>query len=184
MYKIFVVSDGTGRTAKQALNAALTQFEKINVEIIIRPNVRTEQKVRQIVQEAKEESGFIVHTLVADVMRDTMIHYGRRQNVETIDLMGPLLARLSHQFAMTPSEKPGLFSQLNKNYFRRIETMEFARLCNVEISSGIFSDESPESSFINSSLICLAAAAVKVTTHISFGEIPSSFIRYAILLTI
>ena len=126
MYKIFVVSDGTGRTAKQALNAALMQFENIHVDIIVRPNVRTTPKLQQVVEEAKREKGFIVHTLVADTMRDMMITYGRRQNVETIDLIGPLLGRLSHQFAATPSEKPGLFSQLNKHYFRRIETMEFA----------------------------------------------------------
>jgi regulator of PEP synthase PpsR (kinase-PPPase family) len=40
--------------------------------------------------------------------------------------MGPLLSRLSHQFSATPVGKPGLFRQLNEDYFRRIETMEFA----------------------------------------------------------
>jgi regulator of PEP synthase PpsR (kinase-PPPase family) len=55
-----------------------------------------------------------------------MINECRHQNVEQIDIMGPLLARLSHQVSITPSEKPGLFSQLNEDYFRRIETMEFA----------------------------------------------------------
>jgi hypothetical protein len=40
--------------------------------------------------------------------------------------MGPLLARLSQQLGDSPSEHPGLFRQLNEEYFRRIETMEFA----------------------------------------------------------
>ena len=40
--------------------------------------------------------------------------------------MGPLLARLSQHLAVFPSKKPGLFRQLNEEYFRRIETMEFA----------------------------------------------------------
>ena len=40
--------------------------------------------------------------------------------------MGGLLGRLSEEFSVTPTEKPGLFGQLNKVYFRRIETMEFA----------------------------------------------------------
>ena len=126
MYQIFVVSDGTGRTAEQALRAALTQFEDVKLEIIHRPKTRSEGKARQIINEAKEAGGFIVHTLVSDSVRDTIVRLGRHHNVATIDLMGPLLARLSHQFSTSPSEKPGLFSQLNKDYFRRIETMEFA----------------------------------------------------------
>ena len=40
--------------------------------------------------------------------------------------MGPLLARLSNRFAADPAEKPGLFNQLHRDYFRRIETMDFA----------------------------------------------------------
>ncbi|MBN3036176.1 MAG: kinase/pyrophosphorylase, partial [Bacteroidales bacterium] len=66
------------------------------------------------------------HTLVSDEMRSIMVQTAREQNVETIDLMGPLLMRLSNQFANAPSEKPGLFHELNRDYFRRIEAMEFS----------------------------------------------------------
>jgi regulator of PEP synthase PpsR (kinase-PPPase family) len=123
---IFVVSDGTGETAELVLKAALAQFEGAEVTIERRSEVRTEEQVRKSVQEAAQSKGFIVHTLVSDELRDAMAREGRLQNVETIDLMGPLLARLSRQFAVSPAEKPGLFRQLNEEYFRRVETMEFA----------------------------------------------------------
>jgi regulator of PEP synthase PpsR (kinase-PPPase family) len=123
---IFVASDGTGETAERVLKAALAQFEGAAVEIERRPEVRTGEQVWRVVQEAARAGGFVVHTLVSDELRDEMVREGRLQNVETIDLMGPLLARLSQQFAVSPSEKPGLFRQLNEEYFRRIETMEFA----------------------------------------------------------
>lgn len=126
MNHVFVASDGTGETAERVLKAALMQFEEAVVEIERRPEVRTEEQVRQIVQEASQAGGFIVHTLVSDELRDAMVREGRLQDVETIDLIGPLLARLSQQFAISPSEKPGLFRQLNEEYFRRVETMEFA----------------------------------------------------------
>jgi regulator of PEP synthase PpsR (kinase-PPPase family) len=126
MYHAFVVSDGTGATAEQALNAALMQFAGAEVEVGRRPGVRTEEQVRQVVQEAAQVGGFIVHTLVSDKLREVMLRTGRLHNVETIDLMGPLLARISQQLAVSPAEKPGLFRQLNEEYFRRIETMEFA----------------------------------------------------------
>jgi len=125
-YNIYIVSDGSGRTAEQALNAALAQFGNIKVNLIRRPKVRTEQKVINVIKEAKENDGFIVHTLVTDKLREAMLRGGRKNNVDTIDLMGGLLGRLSEEFSVSPAEKPGLFGQLNKTYFRRIETMEFA----------------------------------------------------------
>ncbi len=125
MYHIYIVSDGTGKTAEQALNAALTQFTETEVEINLMPEVRSENQVKEIVEETAKVGGFIVHTLVSTKLRDVIVRTGRLHNVETIDLMGPLLAQLSHQFANSPSEKPGLFRQLNKAYFQRIEAMEF-----------------------------------------------------------
>ena len=125
-YNIFIVSDGSGRTAEQALNAALAQFGNVKVNLIRRPKVRTEQRVINVIKEAKDNDGFIVHTLVTDKLREAMLRGGRKNNVDTIDLMGGLLARLSEEFSVSPAEKPGLFGQLNKTYFRRIETMEFA----------------------------------------------------------
>jgi [pyruvate, water dikinase]-phosphate phosphotransferase / [pyruvate, water dikinase] kinase len=125
-YNIYIVSDGTGRTAEQAFNAALAQFGNVKVNLIRRPKVRTEQRVINVIKEAKENDGFIVHTLVTDKLREAMLRGGRKNNVDTIDLMGSLLARLSEVFSVSPAEKPGLFGQLNKTYFRRIETMEFA----------------------------------------------------------
>jgi hypothetical protein len=121
-----VVSDGTGRTAEQGLNAALTQFPGVKVQITRRARVRSEKKVLGVIEEAAKAGGIIVHTLVADALRASMTRLGRQYNVETIDVMGPLLARLSQQFSITPSEKPGLFGEINKTYFRRIETMEYA----------------------------------------------------------
>ena len=125
-YNIYIVSDGSGRTAEQALTAALAQFGNVKVNLIRRPKVRTEQRVINVIKEAKENDGFIVHTLVTDKLREAMLRGGRKNNVDTIDLMGGLLGRLSEEFSVSPAEKPGLFGQLNKTYFRRIETMEFA----------------------------------------------------------
>jgi regulator of PEP synthase PpsR (kinase-PPPase family) len=124
--KIFVVSDGTGRTAERILRAALAQFPGAEVEIIVRSNVRTVARVRQVVGEAAAAKGFIVHTIVTRSIREAMIRTGRERDVERIDLMGPLLARLAETLATSPTERPGIFSRLNKSYFRRIETMDFA----------------------------------------------------------
>lgn len=124
--KIFIVSDGTGRTASQALAAALVQFRGATVDIVVRPCIRTKREVLEVVREAAEAGAFVVHTIVTPAVRESLVQAGRKLNVEAIDLMGPLVARLTETLAVSPSEKPGLFAQLNKSYFRRVETMDFA----------------------------------------------------------
>jgi regulator of PEP synthase PpsR (kinase-PPPase family) len=126
MYKIFVLSDGSGHTAEQVLQAALTQFSEVPVNIELRPEVRSEGRVVEVVDEAAASGAFIVHTMVSQDLRNAVADQARLHNVETIDLMGPVLAQLTHQFSVLPLEKPGLFRELNKEYFRRIEAMEFA----------------------------------------------------------
>ncbi|MDH5414943.1 MAG: kinase/pyrophosphorylase, partial [Flavobacteriaceae bacterium] len=118
---IFIVSDGTGGTAKQALKAALVQFESTEVETHLRPDVRNEDQVLDIIYEAYRIKGLIIHTIVSKKLRNLILEQGRLHDLLTIDLMGPLLAQLSHYFENSPSEKPGIFHTLNKAYFQRIE---------------------------------------------------------------
>jgi [pyruvate, water dikinase]-phosphate phosphotransferase / [pyruvate, water dikinase] kinase len=126
MNHVFVISDGTGRTAQQALDAALTQFPDTSVEVHLHPEIRSEDQIISIIEQASKAGGFVVHTVVSQDLRGIVRRTGRSHNVETIDLMGPLLAQLSQQLSDSPSEKPGLFYELNKAYFRRIEATEFA----------------------------------------------------------
>ena len=126
MNHVFVISDGTGRTAQQTLEAALTQFPETMMEIHLCPETRTDKQVLDVIEQAAKLQGFVVHTVVSKRLRQVVRRTGRLHNVETIDLMGPLLAQLSHQFSYSPTETPGLFYELNQAYFRRVEAMDFA----------------------------------------------------------
>jgi len=122
---IFIISDGTGGTAKQALKAALVQFEFARVKIFLRPDVRKKKQVMEIIKEAHDIKGLIIHTLVSKKLRYLILEQGRIHDIRTIDMMGPLLAHLSHHFENSPTEKPGIFRVLNKAYFQRIEAIEY-----------------------------------------------------------
>lgn len=126
MFHIYVISDGSGGTADQMLRATLTQFTETDVKIHRFPEVRTQEQVLDVIEEATQTKSFIVHTVVSADLRARIGDLGRIHNIETIDLMGPLLAQLTYQFSDSPSGKPGLFRKLNREYFQRIEAMEFA----------------------------------------------------------
>ncbi len=125
MYKIFAVSDATGKTANRVLSAALAQFDRDDVEIMRYGDVRSVERIREIFDEAAREGGFVVHTLVSEELRLHMLDEGRKFNVPTIDLMGPLLIRLSDWFESQPKAQPGLFHAIDAEYDHRIEAVEF-----------------------------------------------------------
>lgn len=126
MFQVFIISDGTGRTAQQALQAALLQFPNVKIEFHIHAEVRTLDQIKDAIMEAAKVKGTVIHTLVQDNIRHKLVREARKYNVDAIDLMGPLLSRLSDQFENSPSGKPGLFHHLNKEYFQRIDAMQFA----------------------------------------------------------
>lgn len=125
-HQVYIISDGTGKTAEGALQSAMAQFGQVNVKINIRSHIHTDFEIKNVLEEAKVNKGFVVHTIVSKRLRDRILILGRLYDVETIDLMGPLLAQLSRQLDYSPVETPGMFRKLNRSYFQRIEAMEFA----------------------------------------------------------
>lgn len=126
MLTVFVVSDGTGATAEQVVQAALMQFEGVQVALLREGDVKTPEAVRDVVERAASREALLVHTLVSDELRGIMLEEARRRNIDAMDLMGPMLDRLSTRLSVSPQEKPGLLSQLREERARRIETVEFA----------------------------------------------------------
>lgn len=124
-YYIFAASDATGSTAERVLQAALTQFEAEQVIIRRFGGLRSAEQVRDLVHAAAAEKGIIVHTFVSDELRRLILREGRNHNVTTIDLMGPLLARLSELLAEPPRAEPGLFNPFDASYLARIEAIDF-----------------------------------------------------------
>jgi [pyruvate, water dikinase]-phosphate phosphotransferase / [pyruvate, water dikinase] kinase len=126
MYKIFIVSDGTGRTANQLVKAALTQFPGTESEIILYPVVRNRKKIRDIISEAKNCDAMIAHTIVDNGLKKYLTIECNLMNIPLVDLIGPLINKMSEIFLGEPSQDPGLFYQTNQEYFQRIDAVQFA----------------------------------------------------------
>lgn len=125
--KIFVVSDGTGETAMGMLKAALVQYEGLDIKLSRFKNVRNINQIERILEQAKEETGFVVYTLVSKSMRKEIKDKSRLMNIPTVDLLGGLLESLDLFFGITSSSDPeaGLLRTVDEKYFKRIEAIEF-----------------------------------------------------------
>ena len=124
--EVIIVSDATGRTAEMVVRAALVQFQGAEVQLTIRPHVRTAEAVREAVREAGRCCGLIVHSMVSSELRSLMLTESRAHGIPTIDLLGPLLLRLEDLLRLQPMAKPGLFREMDQEYRRRFEVVEFA----------------------------------------------------------
>ncbi len=125
-HQVVAVSDATGGTAELVARAALAQFQTPTVEIRRFPNVRTIADIRRAIEVAVATRGIVVHTLVSDGLRGAALREGKKRNVVTIDLMGPLLLRLSDLLQTRPLIQPGLLRHTREGSLHRMEAVEYS----------------------------------------------------------
>ncbi|MDZ7620526.1 MAG: pyruvate, water dikinase regulatory protein [Patescibacteria group bacterium] len=128
MLIIYVLSDSTGETASRLVQAALAQFQDAPVKIVRRANIRSEEQVKEVVREAAGENGhaLLLYSLVSAQLRRLVLEEGRLKNVDSLDVLGPVLERLTTHLSLAPQEKPGLYRQLLEARERVIDAVDFA----------------------------------------------------------
>lgn len=122
---VFVVSDASGQTGERVVDAALRQFKTTEVVKKVVPHVRSLPQIQEVIDEAANVDGIVIFTLVSADARQKISELGRYEGVPTIDLLGPLLTRFSDLLELSPMAMPGLDRQLDDDYFKRIESVDF-----------------------------------------------------------
>ena len=125
-HTILIASGGSGASGEQLVHTVLAQFPTSQVRVVTVPHLRTEEQLDQLVDRAAAEGATLVHTLVEGRLRERMSALAAKQQVAVFDLMGPLFKRLESVLCERAVEQPGLYRQLNKAYFERVEAIEFS----------------------------------------------------------
>jgi regulator of PEP synthase PpsR (kinase-PPPase family) len=123
---VFILADGTGETAEKVATAALTQFRAIEVNTQMFTRVRSKIEIREVMERAAREHAFVVYTVIDPEHRDYIQTLSQELGVEVADLIGGLVLRLASYLNAKPLFAPGIQHQLDADYFRRIEAVEFA----------------------------------------------------------
>lgn len=124
-HRIIIVSDGTGETAAQMTKAAMVQFSNYNVFFTRYKNVRNEAQIEAICEDAAVNKDLMIYTLVSPQLRAFLLNQAREKSIPCVDLLGPLLAGLASHFGYEPRAIAGLLHDVNEQYFKRIEAMEY-----------------------------------------------------------
>ncbi|MEG0450021.1 MAG: pyruvate, water dikinase regulatory protein [Lysinibacillus sp.] len=126
--RIYVVSDSVGETGDQVAKAVLSQFQPgfEETKIIRFPHIETEDNIKRIVRLAVKKNAMILYTLVRKEMRIFLQHLCEQENLHAVDILGPVIETIETFYEGSPLEEPGIVHQLDDDYFKKIEAIEFA----------------------------------------------------------
>lgn len=123
--RVYLISDATGETAEKMVNAALTQFRDKPVRVTRISNVRDRNSILQSLDEVLQNRGLVVYTVVNRDLAQLVHDECEALGLPCFDLITPLLMKFSEFFGRSPGQTPGLLHDMDEDYFRRIEAVEF-----------------------------------------------------------
>lgn len=122
---IYVVSGGKGLAGNNMVQSLLIQYPNNNVPVIIVPQVLEKKQLVDLVEKARQDGGLITHTMVNRELRDFLNQLCRGNGVRNIDYMGELADYLDERLQIPSLQSPGLYREVNQQYYDRIEAIEF-----------------------------------------------------------
>lgn len=122
---LFVVSDGRGETCGQVLKAALLQFAGQPFDLVVRPEIRSPEQIKEVIQEAAGREACVFYTLVDHEVRWALSSLAEDLLVPVVDVLGPAFSALHDLFQREPSQQPGLFYASDRERFDRQDAIDF-----------------------------------------------------------
>ena len=122
---IYIVSGGVGASGEQVVHTTLAQFPEGAHQVVTVSNVRSVEQLQAVVSKARPDLDTIVHTLVDRHLRHVLVSLAAERQIAAIDLMGPLMERISGVSGREPLGQPGLYRKLREDYYERVAAIEY-----------------------------------------------------------
>lgn len=155
--KVLLLSDATGETAEKMVSAALTQFHHDDAQVTRVSNVRSKNQVYAALDKAAQQQALVTYTIVNRELSRLVHEECSAMGLISVDILTPLLVRLSEFLGTTPNETPGLLHNVDDDYFRRIDAIEFT----------VRNDDGQETRFLNKADIVLVGVSRTSKTPLS-----------------
>lgn len=124
---IHLVSDSTGETVSTVARAAVAYFRNVETVEHSAILVRTKGQMDRVLKRIDRHRGIALYTLGNSELRAEFEKECRRMRVPAVAILDPVVAALSTALHAEPvASRPGAQHRIDKEYFRRIQAMEFA----------------------------------------------------------
>ncbi len=124
-FHIHLVSDATGETLNAIVNAALAQFEGVDVKVHSYSLVRSEHQLQRSVDHIAISPGLVFFTLVNPRLREMLLTRCGSLNIACVDVMEKPVTELSKFLGTAETHRPGGQHEVDQRYLARIEALNF-----------------------------------------------------------
>ncbi len=123
---VYVVSDSVGETAEFVVKAVATQFNGGHVDIRRHSHTEDTEDIEHVIRMARQSNSIIAYTIVIPELKAYLDQRAKDEKILAVDLLNPLMNAFVEKFNKQPNHQPKLLRQLDEEYFRRVEAIEFA----------------------------------------------------------
>ena len=124
---IYTISDSLGGTSQKLVSAVMAQYPDLVFNNSYRfPFINKESELLDILQDAIKDDAIVISTLVDSHLAATAREFSRVNQLSYLDLMNPFFEVIKKKTGTQPIEVPGVLHRLDKEYFNKISTIEFA----------------------------------------------------------
>ena len=120
------MSDSIGETAENLAKATVSQFDASKFEIVRISYLETVEQIEKIVRDASNQKCMICYTIVSEKLRTALEEKIAEYDIIAVDILSPMISGVETMSGLKPQNKPGLIHALDKDYFQRVEAVEFA----------------------------------------------------------
>ncbi|MBS7587192.1 pyruvate, water dikinase regulatory protein [Ancylobacter defluvii] len=124
-YHLHLVSDSTGETLISVARAAAAQYSGVKPIEHIYPLVRTHKQLDKAISDIDEYPGIVLYTLTEPELRNRLKAYCLDNGIPVLSVLAPVVRLFQAYLGGAPTPRVGGQHQLDGEYFRRIDAMNF-----------------------------------------------------------
>jgi len=124
---IRILSDSLGETADLVARAATSQYEPGTFMVVRSGKISSSEELRTVLDTLCDDDSCVVfHTFADPTLRAEMELLAPERGIPAVDIMGPPVAALARVSGQEPHVEPGAIRKTDRDYYERIDAMEFA----------------------------------------------------------
>ena len=124
-FHIHLVSDSTGETLNAMVNAALAQFEGVDVHVHSYALVRSDHQLSRALDHIAMAPGQVFFTLANLTLRDKLRKSCDRLKIDCLDVLEGPVTTLGRFLGKVETHKVGRQHEVDQRYLNRIEALNF-----------------------------------------------------------
>ncbi|MCZ2327930.1 pyruvate, water dikinase regulatory protein [Bartonella sp. F02] len=124
-FHLHMISDATGETLISAGRAVAAQYAMFQAIEHIYPMIRNKVQLQRVLDEIKQEPGIVLYTIIDKNIKLLINKTCAKVGIPCIDILNPILNAFQSYLGIPTNLRVSAQHDLNEDYFRRIEALDF-----------------------------------------------------------